>query len=90
MIDPACCSQFQRKTKRFLMVVSSYVSSYFMDVMYICIICLLILALGFCNRCFGKCSPVRYHSKDWKVYKWPGLWWRKMRCSSVSLMACIQ
>lgn len=53
--------------------------------MFVCVffICLLTSALDFCNRCFGKWSPVRYLLKDWKVYRWPGLWWRKMRYSTV-------
>lgn len=51
--------------------------------------CLLTLALDVCDRCFGKCSPVRYPSKAWKAYKWPGSWWRKMRYYNVLLNAHI-
>lgn len=51
-------------------------------------VCWLTLDLDFSDRCFGKCSLVRYPSKAWKVYKWPGSWWRKMRYSGVRLCVC--
>lgn len=46
--------------------------------LFVCLLALT-LALDLFNRCFGRWSPERSPSKDWKGYKWPGSWWRRTR-----------